>query len=1156
MKPRHALGYSRESRRPPWRRRPSRPSSTGSAAGPSGSTPTPPCARRRCCGCPPPSTSWSWRSRARTPTRACGGRPSSGSPRSAVLAEIAGRRRGRRRARRGGGPARPHRDPRAGRGGGAGGASLGLREAKHLAAWRRPPRSPATREAAHPRARRPEVPGRAWSASAQDPRTRLLALGRIEDGATLLALALNLEQKALAVAAVDRLSDPEALKAVAAKARRAGGGRAGARARGSRPASRPWPATRPRPVAAPAPADDEAERRAYEEARAALEREAAARPRPRRATASRAIEGARARRSRGPRASPCDQALVGPARGARGARRPGARRSRRPRSVTRRTWPPSRGLELALARGGGAGGQELGAPAPPSRRSTRRGEATAGADLPDCARASRRPPRCARGAARRERSAPRRTRRLDQLLRLADRAEALVAPGRRGVAARHRPRAARDQEALDAPRALPDPRASATQLLARLEAARRQLYPLLQQLREDVEWKRWANVVRAGGARARAPRRSSRSRTSSARRARCASSTRAGSRRRRPRRTRREALWTRFKAARDQVKARVDAFLAKQAEELAAQPREEGGAVREGRGARGVDRLAEDRRGAAHAAGRVEGDRPGAARGVAAGLGALPQALRPLLHALAGAPQRAQPRVGARTSRRRKPCARRPRRSRDSTEWEAGVGRASSSCRPSGARSAPVKKTPHRGDVAALPRRLRPLLRPLQEPRRARARGRPQDAREAICAELEALAPAGGRRRRAARRPRGAACRPRRRRGARRAACPRTSMAALDERFSAARDRLLELFPRAFEGSELDPEASRRRAEKLAARVEGAARGASRPGRRARPQNADGPRRAPARRARVEHDRRPGGRRGRLALGGRRDRGGAGAPGSASARCRGPRAARSSERFELACRRFHERAAAPGARAAAPRRRGRSGRARDRARAATGRDRAPAALTGGESAPPGATPRAVRARARPRRPTRRRSSRRYRSARVLAPFPRRGGEAGARWRRIIRVHERTLAVLDGRGRGRRAPGRERAARVRARPVRDAAAGRRAAALRRGPRAAQARRARRRLHLDARLGGRQALGAGLRPVAPRVPRHLLRQLRPQRLHGRARGRARRGGAAGCACWSSSRGRGAVRRSTRGRRRATCAQAFRAARGRRAAPRSSS
>lgn len=44
----------------------------------------------------------------------------------------------------------------------------------------------------------------------------------------------------------------------------------------------------------------------------------------------------------------------------------------------------------------------------------------------------------------------------------------------------------------------------------------------------------------------------------------------------------------------------------------------------------------------------------------------------------------------------------------------------------------------------------------------------------------------------------------------------------------------------------------------------------------------------------------------------------------------------------------------------------------------------------------------------------------FRSARVLAPFPRRGGEEGARWQRIIRAHERTLAVLEGRARGDRA----------------------------------------------------------------------------------------------------------------------------------------
>ena len=49
----------------------------------------------------------------------------------------------------------------------------------------------------------------------------------------------------------------------------------------------------------------------------------------------------------------------------------------------------------------------------------------------------------------------------------------------------------------------------------------------------------------------------------------------------------------------------------------------------------------------------------------------------------------------------------------------------------------------------------------------------------------------------------------------------------------------------------------------------------------------------------------------------------------------------------------------------------------------------------------------------------------YRSARVLERFPRRGGDSGARWRRIIALHERTLAELGGRGGGRGLPeGRE------------------------------------------------------------------------------------------------------------------------------------
>jgi len=92
-------------------------------------------------------------------------------------------------------------------------------------------------------------------------------------------------------------------------------------------------------------------------------------------------------------------------------------------------------------------------------------------------------------------------------------------------------------------------------------------------------------------------------------------------------------------------------------------------------------------------------------------------------------------------------------------------------------------------------------------------------AREAICAELEALLPAEGT---GAEPPADLPARLAAAQTAWRQAggLPQDQMAALDERFASVRDRLLARFPRSFEGTELDPEASRRKAEKLVARVE------------------------------------------------------------------------------------------------------------------------------------------------------------------------------------------------------------------------------------------------------------------------------------------------------------------------------------------------
>ena len=110
--------------------------------------------------------------------------------------------------------------------------------------------------------------------------------------------------------------------------------------------------------------------------------------------------------------------------------------------------------------------------------------------------------------------------------------------------------------------------ASATSCVARLESARRQLYPLLQQLREDADWKRWANVSVQEELALRAEKLVAETNLE-----RAAAALRELERRWREAKEapkdKGEALWTRFKAARDEVRAKVDAFLAKQAEEHA-----------------------------------------------------------------------------------------------------------------------------------------------------------------------------------------------------------------------------------------------------------------------------------------------------------------------------------------------------------------------------------------------------------------------------------------------------------------------------------------------------------------------------------------------------------------------------------------------------------
>jgi len=652
-------------------------------------------------------------------------------------------------------------------------AVAGLRDPKHLASVAKGASLAAAREAAIRSLTDPKALAGVVR-EAQDAKARLMALGRIEDGATLVGLAQNLEQKAIAVAAVDRLSDPDALKAVAAKAKV---GAASRRARARLETGEPAVASSVAPLAG----DDEAERRAYEEARSALEREVvAAREREAAARAAREAD------ERGE----ADQAML-------------ARRET---------------LTALVAQAEALVGQELAAAQAALRDLEARWREAAGGllveDLRERFQAVAAGLR-ARADAERAGLAAKERAHAEALAALASRAEALVAHAAQ-ASLRDTDHALREiKDALAHPGHMPS-RRERELLLARLEAARRQLYPLLQQLREDTEWKRWANVSVQEELAARAEALLSEPNLD-----RAASVLHELDRRwklaKEAPKDKGEALWARFKAARDQVKAKLDAFLAKQAEEQAENLRKK-------------QALCEKAEALAESSDWVK----------------TAEALRVLQaewKAVGPVPRSVSQRVWERF---RKPCDRfftrfQEHRGERSREWEQNLAKKEALCEKAEALAAstlweeaaagikqlqvdwravgPVKKS----RTEAVWQRFRAacdLFFDRYKNRDAHAREAARQTRERICAELEALAPedapeqqppddlvqrvlcaqtawrqAGG--------------------------LPQDELMALDARFARVRDRLLEQHPRAFEGSELDPEASRRRAEKLAARVEG-----------------------------------------------------------------------------------------------------------------------------------------------------------------------------------------------------------------------------------------------------------------------------------------------------------------------------------------------
>ncbi len=133
------------------------------------------------------------------------------------------------------------------------------------------------------------------------------------------------------------------------------------------------------------------------------------------------------------------------------------------------------------------------------------------------------------------------------------------------------------------------------------------------------------------------------------------------------------------------------------------------------RGAGGLDRLGEDRHRDPEAAGRVEDDRPGDARSREGGLGAVPRRVRPVLHAAAGRPEAAQGRL-----------VRQPRAEGSALREGRGAGRFDRmGCRGVAAEAAAGRvedgragaQVEVRGGLAAVPDRVRSLLRSLQASR-------------------------------------------------------------------------------------------------------------------------------------------------------------------------------------------------------------------------------------------------------------------------------------------------------------------------------------------------------------------------------------------------------------------------------------------------------
>ena len=325
------------------------------------------------------------------------------------------------------------------------------------------------------------------------------------------------------------------------------------------------------------------------------------------------------------------------------------------------------------------------------------------------------------------------------------------------------------REALEHPGHFPT-RKDREAALARLDAARKHLYPLLQQLREDAEWKRWVNTTVQEELCAKAEALLAEEDLETAANTLRELDARWKQAKEAPK-DQAEALWTRFKAARDQVKSRTDAFFAKQAEELAGNlKKKEALCEKAGALAESSDWLktAEELR-------KLQAEWKE--------IGPVPRAVsqrvwerfrKPCDHFFTRWQEHRNLRSHewADNLAKKEALCEKAEALRESTDWEAAsaeLKRLQAEWRTIGA----VKKT----RSEAIWQRFRAACDHFFDRYKNRdehARQAAQDARESDLRGARGAPPRGGGDGRAARRPRGAARRRRRRRGGRRAACPRT----------------------------------------------------------------------------------------------------------------------------------------------------------------------------------------------------------------------------------------------------------------------------------------------------------------------------------------------------------------------------------------------